>query len=80
MASSVDLKVPLAAKKKAYREDFVTKPRLSTSHLEDWLTKQEVRENEATQKATTPDEAFGHAKQARAFREVLEHIHTMSNK
>ena len=75
----VDLNVPLATKKKAYREDFVTKPRLSNVHLEDWLKKQEQRENESTQKAKTPNGAFGHAKQAKAFKEVLEHIHTMSH-
>lgn len=75
----VDLDVSLETKKKAYREDFVTKPRLSTAHLLDWLTKQERSTMEQAQSNTDPNTSFGFARESKGYREVLNHIKSMSN-
>lgn len=78
--ADIDLDVALDSKKKAYREDFVTKPRLSTAHLRDWINKQAQTCRELAGKVESAEASFGHSKKARAYEEVLEHIRNMSNK
>ena len=75
----VDLDVSLETKKKAYREDFVTKPRLSTAHLLDWLAQREKQTMELAQGSGDPNFSFGHSRESKGYREVLQHIQTMSN-
>jgi len=72
MAESLD------TKRKAYRADFVKNPRLANTHLLDWLKQREESKRDSADEAVTAEETFGFNREAKAFKEVLKHIDTMS--